>query len=279
MVPFTEPQTPRVASLDLKDPTLKCLLDDPHRAYTAEDLVKALTPPQVAKDPQKKAQAVEETTSRLCKLVEAGQAVSIGSGLFKARLFFDKEEKNIEHAFIGGMGNVLYRFRSPIFRLNIGVLSMYFIKDKKVGDWMVTVRDTTIGKSYSLLRRLRDGVYTFGSQPPKPGEEHYLQIEGKYIAKKQVTITLSGDEVGVEDHNTLNGSRIDLLTKDGLTRYEQLAEAFLRSTDPREYKDIVKRGRFVLDKLLHSHQNFETSFFSAVVDSILLKGFGSARRT
>lgn len=278
MAHTAEPHTSRPAASEQKDPVLKFLQAEPHRAYTAEEVARSLTP-QAAKDPQKKSQVIEEMTTGLRKLVEAGHVVEIGPGVFKARLFFDKEEKNIEHAFIGGMGNVLYRFRSPIFRLNIGVLSMYFIKDKKVGDWMVTVRDTTIGKSYSLLRRLRDGVHIFGSQPPKSGEEHYLQIEGKYIAKKQVTITLSGDEVGVEDHNTLNGSRIDLLTRDGLTRYEQLAEAFLRSTDPGEHKDIVKRGRFVLEKFLHSHQNFETSFFSAVVDSLLLQGFGSARRT
>ncbi len=278
MAHTAEPHASRPAASEQKDPVLKFLQAEPHRAYTAEEVARSLTP-QAAKDPQKKSQVIEEMTTGLRKLVEAGHVVEIGPGVFKARLFFDKEEKNIEHAFIGGMGNVLYRFRSPIFRLNIGVLSMYFIKDKKVGDWMVTVRDTTIGKSYSLLRRLRDGVHIFGSQPPKPGEEHYLQIEGKYIAKKQVTITLSGDEVGVEDHTTLHGSRIDLLTRDGLTRYEELAEAFLRSTDPREYNDIVKRGRFVLGKLLHSHQNFETSFFSAVVDSLLLTGFGSARRT
>ena len=144
---------------------------------------------------------------------------------------------------------------------------------------MVTIRDTTIGRDFSLTRRLRDGVYMIGSRPPEAGEVNYLQVEGRYIDKKQVTITLSGDEVGVEDHNTLNGSRIDLLTRDGLTRYEQLAEAFLRSTDPGEHKNIVKRGRFVLEKFLHSHQNFETSFFSAVVDSLLLTGAGSARRT
>ncbi len=278
MVPFTEPQTPRLASLDSKDPTLKCLLDDPHRAYTAEDLVKALTPPQVAKDPQKKAQAVEETTSRLCKLVEAGQAVRIGSGLFKARLFFDKEEKNIEHAFIGGMGNTLYRFRSRIFRLNIGVLSLYFIKDTRAGDWMVTVRDTTIGKDYSLRRRLRDGTYTFGSRAPEVGEDHYLQIEGKYIAKEHLTITISGDEVNVEDHNTLNGTRIDALTREGSARYEKVAGAFLQVTDPKDQKDPVKRGRFALEQLLHHHQNFETTFFSAAVDSLLLEGLQKAQK-
>src|SRR5437899_2974051 len=261
MVPSTEPHTPSRASLESKDPILKFLLDDPHRAYTAEDLVRSFTP-LVAKDPQKLPQAAAEMTASLRKLIEAGRITEIREGLFKTRLFFDKEQ-NIEHAFIGGMGNTLYRFRSPIFRLNIGVLSMYFIKDKKVGDWMVTVRDTTIGKDYSLLRRLRDGVHIFGSLPPKPGEEHYLQIEGKYIAKKHMTITISGDEVSVEDHNTLNGTRIDLLTSEGLARYKQVAEAFLQGTDHKDQKDPVKRGRFALEQLIHHHQNFETTFFSA----------------
>ncbi len=241
MAHTAEPHTSPPAASEQKDPVLKFLQAEPHRTYTAEEVARSLTP-QAAKDPQKKSQAIEEMTTGLRKLVEAGHAVEIGAGSFKARLFFDKEEKNIEHAFLGGMGNTLYRFRSPIFRLNIGVLSLFFVRDNKAAVWMVTIR-------------------------------------GRYIDKKQVTITLSGDEVGVEDHNTLNGSRIDLLTRDGLTRYEQLAEAFLRSTHPGEYKDIVKRGRFVLEKFLQSHQNFETSFFSAVVDSLLLARFGSARRT
>ena len=278
MAHTAEPHAPRPAASEEKDPVLKFLQAEPHRTYTAEEVARSLTP-QAAKDPQKKSQAVEEMTTGLRKLVEAGHAVETGPGSFKARLFFDKEEKNIEHAFIGGMGNALYRFRSPIFRLNIGVLSLFFVRDIQAAVWMVTIRDTTIGRDYCLTRRLRDGVYVIGSRPPEPGASNYLQIEGRYIDKKHVTITLSGDEVGAEDHNTLNGSRIDLLTREGLTRYEQLAEAFLRSTDPREYKDIVKRGRFVLDKFLHSHQNFETSFFSAVVDSLILKGSGSSRRT
>lgn len=277
MAHTAEPQTSRPAAAGKKDPILKFLDADPHRAYTAEEVVRSLTP-QAVKDPQKKTQAIEEMTTGLRKLVEAGGAVETGPGLFKARLFFDKEEKNIEHAFIGGMGNTLYRFRSPIFRLNIGVLSLFFVRDTQAALWMVTVRDTTIGRDYCLTRRLRDGVYAIGSRPPEAGEANYLRIEGKYIEKKHVTITLSGDAVGVEDHNTLNGSRIDLLTREGLTRYEQVAEAFLRSTDPGDHKDIVKRGRFVLEKFLHSHQNFETSFFSAVVDLLLLKGVGSARR-
>ena len=278
MAHTAESHTSRPAASEQKDPVLKFLQAEPHRTYTAEEVARSLTP-QAAKDPLKKSQAIEEMTTGLRKLVEAGHAVEIGPGSFKARLFFDKEEKNIEHAFLGGMGNALYHFRSPIFRLNIGVLSLFFVRDNQAAVWMVTIRDTTIGRDYCLMRRLRDGAFAIGSRPPEAGEVNYLQIEGRYIDKKQVTITFSGDEVGVEDHNTLNGTRIDLLTRDGLTRYEQLAEAFLRSTDPGDYKDIVKRGRFVLEKFLHSHQNFETTFFSAVVDSLLLTGFGSARRT
>lgn len=251
----------------MKDPILKVLEGEPHRAFSAEDLVQILKL-QSPKDPQKQLQAVQQTTSDLNQLVEEGQVTEIASGLFKARLFFDKDG-NIEHVFIGGMGNTLYRFRSPIFRINIGVLSLYFIKDKRQGDWTVTVRDTTIGKDYCLVRRLRDGTYLLGSRPPGTSQDHFLQIEGRYIAKEHVTLTMTGDEIGVEDHNTPSGTRMDLLTREGLARYQQVAEAFLQKTDPADHKDIVKRGRFVLEQLLHHHQNFETTFFSTVVDWLL----------
>ena len=270
-------QTSRPAASEQKDPVLKFLEADPHRAYTAEEVARSLTP-QAVKDPQKKSQAVEEMTTGLRKLVEAGRVVETGPEFFKARLFFDKEEKNIEHAFIGGMGNTLYRFRSPIFRLNIGVLSLFFVRDTQAAVWMVTVRDTTIGRDYCLTRRLRDGVHIFGSRPPEPGEEHYLRIEGKYITKKHMTITIAGDEVSLEDHTTLHGTRIDLLTSEGLARYQQAAMDFLHHTDPQSQKDVVKRGRFLIDKLLHHHQNFETTFFGAVVDSLLLEGLPKPTR-
>jgi len=276
MAHTAEPNTSRPATAEQKDPLLRSLDADPHRAYTAEEVARALTP-QAVKDPQKKTQAVEEMTAGLRKLVETGRAVETSPGSFKARLFFDKEAKNIEHAFIGGMGNTLYRFRSPIFRLNIGVLSLFFVRDTQAAVWMVTVRDSTIGRDFCLRRRLRDGVYVIGSRPPAPAEDNYLQIEGRYIDKEHLTITLSGEEIRVEDHNTLNGSRIDLLTREGLTRYQRLADAFLRNTDPAEHKNIVKRGRFLLEEYLRSHQNFETSFFGAVVDSLLLKGVGRVR--
>ena len=261
-------QPPTAALPSLKDPILKVLQAEPHRAYKAEELVQILKL-SAPKDPQKQLQAVEQIGSDLRKLREAGRVTEVDPGLFKARLFFEKE-KSIEHALIGEMGNTLYRFQSPVFRLNIGVLSLYFIKDMKEGAWIVTVRDTTIGKDYCLVRHLRDGTYLIGSRSPGNGEENYLKIEGRYIAKEHLTLKISVDEIRIEDHKTPNGTRIDFLTPDGLARYQQCAQAFVRATDPKDQKDPVKRGRFALEQLLHHHQNFETTFFSAVVDSLLL---------
>ncbi len=262
-------QTPADPKPSTDDPIIKFFQAEPHRAYTAEDVVKALTP-QLVKDAQKKDQAVGDMASGLRKMVEGGRLAEIADGLFKSRLFFDKEQ-NIEHAFVGGMGNTQFRFQSPIFRLNIGVLSLYFTKDMTAGTWRVTVRDTTIGKDYSLLRRLPDGTYVIGSER-QATQPNYIQIEGKYIAKKHLTITLAGDTVSVEDHQTLNGTRIDCLTKDGLARYQAAAREFLGLSDAKDQRDPVKRGRFALERLLQQHQNFETSFFGSVVDSLLLAG-------
>lgn len=270
-------QTSAVTAPEAKDPVLKFFHDDPHRAVTAEDLVRVFTP-AVAKDPQKLAAASQEMTRKLHRLMEAGEITEVADGLYKARLFFDKE-RYIEHAFIGGMGNTHYRFRSPIFRLNIGVLSLFFIKDLGRGNWIVTIRDTTIGKDYSLIRRLEDGVYTFGNRPPEPGEERFLRIQGKYIAKTHMTVTISGEDIAVEDHKTLNGTRVDLLTKEGLSRYREVAREFLQRTDPRHHREPVVRGRFILDKLLQQHENYESGFFTAVVDSLLLEQASSASHT
>jgi hypothetical protein len=268
----TAQQSP--APPETKDPLLKFFRDEPHRAATAEEIVRTLTP-AAAKDPQKLGPAVQDLTGKLQKLVEGGHITEVADGLYKARLFFDPE-RYIEHAFLGGMGNTLYRFRSPIFRLNIGVLSLFFIRDQKAGNWAVTVRDTTIGKDYSIARRLRDGVYTFGSQPPEAGDERYVQVEGKYIAKKHAILTLDGETVIVEDLKTLNGSRVDHLTKDGLARFRQVAREFLQHTDPASQRQPVIRGRFILNKLLQDHQNFESAFFSAAVDSLLLEKLTTA---
>lgn len=276
MVTTSESHTVSTAVPEQKDPLLKILAADPHQTFTVDELLKALKLP-AAKDPQKQAQAAEEITAGLRRLIEAGRVVEVEAGAYKTRLFFDKEE-SIEHAFIGGMGNTRYRFRSPIFRLNIGVLSLFFIRDPRAGDWMVTIRDSTIGRDYGLTRRLRDGAYVFGSRPAESGESHYLQIDGKYISKDHVTTTLAGEEVTVEDHKTLHGTRLDLLTKEGLRRYIEAAQALLKSTDPKDHYDSLKRGRFALEQLLQHHQNFETSFFGAVVDWILLGGRQTASK-
>ncbi|MBI3597705.1 MAG: hypothetical protein HY203_11210 [Nitrospirae bacterium] len=265
-----KPTVPAVAPLSLKDLVLRILEREPHRAFTVEDLL-TLLKLQSPKDPQKQAQAVEQVTTHLRSLIEVGQITEVAPGLFKCRLFFELE-KSIEHAFIGGMGNNRYRFKSPIFRLNIGVLSVYFIHDSKKKEWFLTVRDTTIGKDYCLARRLRDGQYLLGNRPIAAGDENYVQIAGRYIEKEHLALTVSGDEIAIEDHNTANGTRIDLLTKEGLARYQQAAWAFLKATETQHQKDPVKRGRYVLEQLLHQHQNFETTFFGAVVDSLLMAG-------
>ncbi|HLG22293.1 MAG TPA: FHA domain-containing protein [Candidatus Manganitrophaceae bacterium] len=260
---------PAAPPADRKEQIRGVMKHEPHRAYAAEDLARVLKL-QFPKDPQKQAEALKEITSHLHKLIEESEVTEVSQGVFKTRLFFD-EEKNIEHAFIGGMGNTHYRFAAPIFRLNLGVLSLYFIHDKREGNWWVTIKDTTIGKDYSLTRRLQDGVHLFGSRPPQAGEENYLQIEGKYIAKNHGVIKIAGEQIQVEDHNTLNGTRIDFLTKEGLTRYRQAAGAFLKGVDPKAQRDPIARGRFALDQLIQHHQNLEITFFNAVVDSLLLE--------
>ena len=271
--PIKTNQTPGgegLVSSGLKSPISRVLEEDPHRAFTAEDLLRVLKL-QSPKDLEKQGRVIKEISSHLRALTEEGKLSEVAPALFKTRLFFD-QERNIEHAFIGGMGNNLYRFKAPIFRLNLGVLSLYFIHDKKENNWLVIIKDTTIGKDSCLVYRLRDGVHIFGSHPREEGQDRYWQIDGKYIAKKHVTIKISGEEVEVEDHNTLHGTRIDNLTKEGLAKYQVAAQAFLKGADPQGQRDIVKRGRFTLEQLLHHHQNFETTFFSAVIDYLLLQG-------
>jgi hypothetical protein len=263
-----KPQSPAVAAPSLKDRISRALEKEPHRAFTTDDLILILKM-QSPKDPQKQAQAVEQVTSNLRHLTDEGQITEVATGLYKFRLFF-AGEKFIEHAFIGGMGNNRYRFKSPIFRLNMGVLSVYFIKDLKKGDWYITVRDTTIGRDYCLVRRLQDGQYLLGNRPGAEKESNYIQIAGRYIEKEHLTLKISGDEIAIEDHNTANGTRIDLLTSEGLDRYRTAAKSFLQAAPLEGRKDPVKRGRFAMEQLLQHHQNFETSFFGAMIDSLLL---------
>jgi hypothetical protein len=252
------------------DPISKLFASTPHQAYSAEDVVRK-TDPKTAKDPQKLQAAAAETAKQLAKRVTDGTLREVGPGLFKTRLFFDSE-RMIEHAFLGGMEGVHYAFQGPLFRLNIGVLSAFFVRDVKNSDWTVTVRDSTIGKDYCLILRPKDGSYLIGSAPADDKTKNYLQIPGRYIAARHVTVTLDGEKITVEDLNTLDGTRVDHLTEEGLSRYRELAGRFLKETAAGDQANRVKRGRFVLNQFIEHHQNFEATFFNAVTDSLLMAG-------
>jgi hypothetical protein len=258
-----------VVSTEQKSKIWQILEQEPHRVFAAETLAVTLKP-AAAKDPKQQQQCISEVTADLNRLVEEGKVREVADGLFKARLFTN-ETQHIEHAFIGGMGNTLFRFRSPIFRLNIGVISMFFIKDQKENNWIVLVRDTTAGTSYCLRVRLKDGTYRFGSEVQRTGEKDYMPIVGRYIEKQHVTVTLRGEDVLVEDLKTGRGSRVDLLTERGLAQYQEVAGEFLKTLDSSRLWDPVSRGRYVLEQLLQHKRNFEVTFFGAAVDSALLK--------
>lgn len=251
-----------------KEQTQRVLLQDTNRAYSAEDVMKVLKLAS-PKDLEKQGLVLEQITSCLTSLKDEGFVREVAPNLLKVRLYFDAE-KNIEHAYIGGMGNALYRFNALIFRLNIGVISILFVRNQRQKNWHVSVADPTLGKTYSLLKPLEDGVHVFGTAPTPTlldGQTAWA-IDGKYIDKSHTTITLSGDQIFVRDHRTLRGTRIDHLTDAGFTAYLSVADEFLKSTD--RPKDIVKRGRFALEQLLKNHKNFELSFFNAAIDFILL---------
>ena len=254
---------------DQKSKIRQILEQEPHRAFEAQALAATLKP-AAAKDPQQQQQCVSEITADLNRLIEEGKVREVADGLFKARLFTN-ETKQIEHVFIGGMGNTLFRFRSPIFRLNIGVISMFFIKSQKENNWMVLVRDTTAGTSYCLTVRLKDRTYRFGSEAQGTGEKDYIPIVGRYIEKQHVTVTFRGEDVLVEDLKTGRGSRVDLLTEQGLAQYGEAVGEFLKTVDPSRLWDPVSRGRYVMDQLLQHKRNFEVTFFGAAVDSVLLQ--------
>jgi len=247
----------------------KHLLSDPHAAYTAEDLLqvlKLLSP----KDPEKQAGILAQVASHLVSLSNEGLICEVAPLLYKTRLFFDAE-KNIEHAFTGGMGNVCYSFSSPIFRLNIGVISLFFLLNEKQKNWRVYVSDTTIGRNYSLVRSLSEGVHIFGTNPKKEEGKTSWVIDGKYIDKTHMTLTLSMNRIALEDHRTLRGTRVDHFTDAGLASYLQVGGDFLGRTDPSQHKDILKRGQFALDQLLHHHKNYEVAFFNVAVDFLLIR--------
>jgi hypothetical protein len=258
-----------VATADQKSKIWQILEQEPHRAFGPQTLATTLKPGGI-KDPQQQQQFINEIEADLHKLVKEGIAREVADGLFKARLFTNAT-KHIEHTFIGGMGNTLFRFRSPIFRLNIGVISMFFIKRLKEGIWMVLVRDTTAGISYCLRMRLKDGTYRFGSDAQETEAKDYIPIVGRYIEKQHVTMTLRGEDILVEDLKTGRGSRVDILTEQGLAQYQEAVDEFLKMVDPSRLWDPVSRGRYVLDQLLQHKRNLEVTFFGAAVDSVLLQ--------
>jgi hypothetical protein len=258
-----------VPSGDQKNKIWQILEQEPHRAFGSQTLATTLKPGGI-KDPQQQQQIINEIMADLSKLVKEGMAREVADGLFKARLFTN-ETKHIEHAFIGGMGNTLFRFRSPIFRLNIGVISMFFMKNQKEGVWTVLVRDTTAGVSYCLRLRLKDGTYRFGSEAEATDEKGYIPIVGRYIEAQHVTMTLRGEDILVEDLKTGRGSRVDLLTEQGLAQYRRAVDEFLKMVDASRLWDPVTRGRYVLDQLLQHKQNLEVTFFGATVDSVLIQ--------
>ena len=254
---------------DQKDKIWHILEQEPHRVFAAQGLAATLNP-TAAKDPNQQQQLVNEILADLSRLVEEGKVREVAEGGFKARIFTN-ETRYIEHAFIGGMGNTDFRFSSPIFRLNIGVIGMYFIKSPSEENWMVLVRDTTGGTCFSLRTRLREGTYQIGNQVQEVEDKGFISIVGRYIEKKHVTITIRGDVIFVEDLKTSKGTRVDLLTEEGLTRYQEAAREFLKTVEPSNCWDPVSRGRYVLDQFLRHRQNLEVTFFGAAVDSILLQ--------
>ena len=186
------------------------MLQSPHRAYTVEELLRALkllSP----RDLQKQAAATEQISASLRLLHQEGFCREIAPNTFKTRLYLD-EEKAIEHAFVGGMGNVLYRFSASVFRINIGVLSLFFVRSEKAKGWLVSVFDSTIGKNYCLRNLLKDGAHLFGTHPKTADGETGWAIEGKYIEKTHLTLLLSGNQVETTDHRTARGTRIDHFT-------------------------------------------------------------------
>ena len=247
----------------------KHLLSDPHGAYSAEDISRALKL-QSPKDPEKQANVSAQIQSDLLLLLNEGLIREIEPLRYKTRLFFD-QERHIEHAFIGGMGSVHYSFFTPVFRLNLGVLSLFFLFNEKQKSWRVSVADATIGKNYCLVHPLCEGAHCFGTNPKKVEGQSSWVIDGKYIDKTHVTVTLCNDRITLEDHRTLRGTRIDHFTDPGLSSYLKVSEEFLRTTDPADRKDILKRGRFVLERLLHRYENYEAAFFSAVIDFLLIR--------
>lgn len=239
---------------------------EPHRVFDAETIATTLNP-AAGRNPQLLEQLVGEIKAEIEKLVQDHVVRDVADGLFKACVYLD-EARHMEHAFIGGMGNTLFRFRSPLFRLNIGTLAVFFMKHPERSEWRVLVRAATDGTAYCLHQPLTDGLYRLGDDP-KRQERGFVCLKGRYIEPYHADISFNGTLVQIEDQKTPRGTRIDLLTESGLTAYQELAQRFLESAQPDEVWDPVVRGRFVMDEVLNAHKNYEVTFFGAMVDVLL----------
>ncbi len=253
---------------DLKERIWSTLSAEAHQAYSSSDFLPILRM-KSPKDPQKEAKNREEILAQMKTLAEEGLAVEVADGVFKARLYFDGDQKLVEHAYIGGTLNVHYRFQSSFFRINVGVLSIFFFRPEKGNVWKARVKDSTLGREYMLLEELKDGTYVLGSKSDGSHGENFIKVEGRYIEKSQLTIEVAGESVRLEDQTTPAGTRVDILTPKGAEAYRKAARSFLKETDSKDHKNVVKRGRFTFQQLSDTHVDFDTGLFGAVVDSLL----------
>jgi hypothetical protein len=261
-----------VSTVDQKTKILELLSKDPHRAFEAENLLTSIKP-AAAKDPQQKQEVINEIKSDLTRLVEEGKVREVHDGVFKLRIFTN-ETKQIEHVFIGGMGNTYFRFKSPIFRLNIGVMAVFFIKGKPGSGWMILIRDSTAGTSYCFPRWLSNKVYHLGNREAAGEEEDFVPIIGRYVEEEHVKIGIQDDLIDIEDKKTLTGTRVDLLTEEGYIQYHKAVQDFMKNTDASRVWDPVTWGRYIMDQLLKNKINYEATFFGATVDSMVLQTSG-----
>lgn len=262
--PGKTPLTPA----EIKDRIWKTLKAKAHRAYSPGDFIPILKL-KSPKDPEKEAKNRELILSQLKDLGSERLAVEVADGVFKCRLYFDGDQKFVEHAFIGGTLNVHYRFRSSFFRLNLGVLSAFFYRPEKENIWKARIKDITLGRAYVLSEGLKDGLYNVGTGGGKADGENFLKIEGLYIEKHHLVMDFSGEDVRLEDQETLNGTRVDILTPEGMESYRKGAKTFIDKTDPQDHRNVVRRGRFTFDQHSEMHIDYDTGLFGTVVDSIL----------
>ncbi|HEY5648981.1 MAG TPA: hypothetical protein VIU33_05750, partial [Nitrospiria bacterium] len=214
------------ADPDLKDRIWKTLEAEGHRAYSSADFLPILRM-KSPKDPEKEAKNREQILGHLREIAGERMAVEVSDGVFKARLYFDGNQKLVEHAFIGGTLNTHYRFESSFFRLNLGVLSIFFYRPEKGNIWKALVKDITLGREYVLSDELKDGLYYLGSAPGKTDKKSFLEVKGLYIEKPHIAIELSGESVRLEDQGTATGSRVDTPTPEGMKVYRKAARTFL----------------------------------------------------